>query len=47
MFYEVSITSGAYLITGNAGHYPKAALVISSQEFLYVVNDHLKGAYNT
>ena len=38
MFYEVAKTAKAYLVTGNAKHFPKEPMVIALQEFLSVVD---------
>lgn len=39
MFYEVAKTAKAYLVTGNAKHFPKEPMVIAPQEFLSVVDN--------
>lgn len=34
MFYEVARSANAYLVTGNAKHFPKEPMVLAPQEFL-------------
>jgi len=41
VFYEVARTAEAYLVTGNAKHFPKEPMIISPQEILSVVNSML------
>lgn len=41
MFYEVAKTAKAYLITGNARHFPCDPMIIAPQEFLSVINNRL------
>jgi len=41
MFYEVAKTAKAYLVTGNAKHFPKESMAIAPQEFLGVVDSGL------
>ncbi len=36
-FYEVARTAKAYLVTGNAKHFPKEPMVITPQELLSIV----------
>lgn len=33
-FYEVAVSAGAYLVTGNVKHFPRDLVVIAPQEFL-------------
>jgi putative PIN family toxin of toxin-antitoxin system len=37
MFYEVAKSANAYLVTGNAKHFPNDPLVISPQEFVSLI----------
>lgn len=41
MFYEVAKAVKAYLVTGNAKHFPSEPMVIASQEFLSIVDNSL------
>ncbi len=41
MFYEVAKTTKAYLVTGNAKHFPGESIVIAPQEFLSIVDNSL------
>jgi uncharacterized protein len=40
VFYEVAMATKAYLVTGNAKHFPKVPIVIAPQEFLSVVQSY-------
>lgn len=37
MFYEVAKSAKAYLVTGNAKHFPKEPMVAAPQDFLSIV----------
>lgn len=37
MFYEAAKSAKAYLVTGNAKHYPKEPMVVTPQDFLSIV----------
>lgn len=37
MFYEVAMSAGAYLVTGNAKHFPKASIVLTPMEFMSII----------
>ena len=45
VFYEVSTTAKAYLVTGNVRHFPKKHMVLTPKEFLNVVNNYLAVYY--
>ncbi|HHY24791.1 MAG TPA: putative toxin-antitoxin system toxin component, PIN family [Clostridiaceae bacterium] len=42
MFYEVAKTAQAYLITGNAKHFPKDSVIIAPHEFLNVIDSNFR-----
>jgi uncharacterized protein len=42
MFYEIAKTCGAYLVTGNVRHFPGEPMIITPQEFLFVVDSFLR-----
>lgn len=37
VFYEVAMSVGGHLVTGNTKHYPKEAIVVTAQEFLEIL----------
>ncbi len=41
VFYEVAKSAKAYLVTGNAKHFPKKPVVMAPQEFLSIVDSRL------
>ena len=41
VFYEVAVSVNGHLVTGNAKHYPQDAIVVTTQEFLEIV-EHCK-----
>ena len=41
IFYEVAKTIKAYLVTGNAKHFPSEPMIIAPQEFLSIVDHSL------
>ncbi len=38
VFYEVSRTAGAYLVTGNSRHFPEEPAVVAPNEFLNIMD---------
>lgn len=42
VFYEVSLTDGSYLVTGNIRHFPKTPKVVTPKEMLVIVDIHFQ-----
>lgn len=41
IFYEVAMSADANLVTGNKKHFPNNTIVVTPQEFLNIIEEHL------